>query len=111
MSKTVVVTGASRGIGRAIAIALSEREDLTNFILISRTEEGLVETSNMMNLNKNIQYFSLDLTDYDAVRQLIQRIGEEYKTIDMLINVAVYANPKSLLETSIDDWEKTYNIN
>ncbi|WP_051359441.1 SDR family oxidoreductase [Paucisalibacillus globulus] len=111
MSKTVIVTGASRGIGRAIAIALSEREDLTNFVLISRTEEGLEETLNMMNPNKNIQYFPLDLSDYHAVQKLIHQIGEEYQTIDMLINVAGYANPKSLLETSIDDWEQTYKIN
>ena len=43
MSKTCIITGASRGIGRAIAIALSNRDDITNFVLISRTEEGLKE--------------------------------------------------------------------
>ncbi|MEN2767359.1 SDR family oxidoreductase [Ornithinibacillus xuwenensis] len=111
MSKTVVVTGASRGIGRAIAIELSHREDISNFILISRTEEGLEETSTMMNPNKNIQYYPLDLTDYAEVKELIQEIGGTYGTIDMLVNVAGYANPKSLLETSIDDWEMTYKIN
>ncbi|WP_042143664.1 SDR family oxidoreductase [Paucisalibacillus sp. EB02] len=111
MSKTVIVTGASRGIGRAIAIALSEREDIANFVLLSRTAEGLEETSNMMNPNKNIEYYPLDLTDYHEVKQLIQDVGIRYNTIDMLINVAGYANPKSILETSIDDWEKTYKIN
>lgn len=111
MGKTCVITGASRGIGRAIAISLSDREDITNFILISRSEAGLQETASFMHPGKNVQAYALDLTDYTAVQDLIQSVGERYGTIDMLINVAGYANPKSLLETSIDDWEKTYSIN
>ena len=111
MSKTCIITGASRGIGRAIAIALSNRDDITNFVLISRTEEGLKETAKQMNPTKNSEIFALDLTQYDAVKELVQEVGEKYGTIDMLINVAGYANPKSLLETSIEDWEETYRIN
>lgn len=111
MSKTCIVTGASRGIGRAVAIALSDREDITNFVLISRTKAGLKETARLMNDNKRIAYYAMDLTQYDEVKQLIHEVGEQYGTIDMLINVAGYANPKSLLETSIEDWEKTYQVN
>lgn len=111
MSKTCIITGASRGIGRAIAIALSQREDITNFVLISRTKAGLEETARQMNDNKRIVYYAMDLTQYGEVKQLIHEVGEQYGTIDMLINVAGYANPKSLLETSIEDWEKTYQIN
>ncbi|MCR2821432.1 SDR family oxidoreductase [Lederbergia panacisoli] len=111
MSKTCIITGASRGIGRAIAISLSNRDDITNFILMSRTETGLEETAMLMNTSKNIEAFALDLTQYKEVAGVIQEIGDKYGTIDMLINVAGYANPKSLLETSIEDWEKTYSIN
>lgn len=111
MSKTCIVTGASRGIGRAVAIALSDREDITNFVLISRTKAGLKETARLMNDNKRIAYYAMDLTQYGEVKQLIHEVGEQYGTIDMLINVAGYANPKSLLETSIEDWEKTYQVN
>ncbi|MBS4218971.1 SDR family oxidoreductase [Bacillus sp. FJAT-49711] len=111
MQKTCIITGASRGIGRAIAISLSFREDIANFILISRTESGLEETALLMNTSKNIEAFGLDLTRYKEVAGVIQEMGNKYGTIDMLINVAGYANPKSLLETSIEDWEKTYRIN
>ena len=64
-----------------------------------------------MNPTKNSEIYALDLTQYDAVKELVQEVGEKYGTIDMLINVAGYANPKSLLETSIEDWEETYRIN
>lgn len=111
MSKTCVITGASRGIGRAIAVSLSSREDITNFILISRTEEGLQETANQMKQGKQIECHAIDLTDYKEVENLISSVGNRYGSIDLLLNVAGFANPKSLLETSIDDWETTYKIN
>ncbi|MFD1037155.1 SDR family oxidoreductase [Virgibacillus byunsanensis] len=111
MSKTCIITGASRGIGRAIAVSMSIRDDISNFVLISRTESGLEETAKQMNSEKHITYFALDLTHYEAVKDLVHEIGLEYGTIDMLINVAGYANPKSILETSIKDWDKTYQIN
>ncbi|MGM8366155.1 SDR family oxidoreductase [Virgibacillus sp. W0181] len=111
MSRTCIITGASRGIGRAIAVSLSSCEDITNFVLISRTEEGLIETCQLMNGDKNIQYEVADLTAFDDVGELVQTIGNEFGTIDLLINVAGYANPKSLLETSVHDWEKSYKVN
>ncbi|CDO04972.1 3-oxoacyl-[acyl-carrier-protein] reductase FabG [Oceanobacillus picturae] len=111
MTKTCIITGASRGIGRAIAVSLSYEEDVTNFILISRTETGLVETALLMNREKNIHCYALDLGNYSEVREMISEIGEKYGAIDMLINVAGYANPQSLLETSIEEWEKTYQVN
>ncbi|MGE6258197.1 SDR family oxidoreductase [Heyndrickxia sporothermodurans] len=111
MSKTCVITGASRGIGRAIAVSLSSREDITNFILVSRTEDGLHETANQMKRGKNVECHTIDLTDYKEVEKLISSVGNRYGSIDLLLNVAGFANPKSLLETSIDDWETTYKIN
>ncbi|WP_062108587.1 SDR family oxidoreductase [Bacillus niameyensis] len=111
MTKTCIITGASRGIGRAIAISLSERADITNFVLISRTEAGLKETIKLMKPGKKVESYAIDLTDYDVARDVVQSIGTRFGTIDMLINVAGYANPKSLLETSVEDWEKTYQIN
>jgi NAD(P)-dependent dehydrogenase (short-subunit alcohol dehydrogenase family) len=111
MTKTCIITGASRGIGRAIAVSLSYEEDATNFILISRTETGLEETALLMNREKNIHCYALDLGNYSEVSEMIVEIGEKYGAIDMLINVAGYANPQSLLETSIEEWEKTYQVN
>ncbi|MBO0991468.1 SDR family oxidoreductase [Bacillus sp. SD088] len=111
MTKTCVITGASRGIGRAIAIELSKREDIRHFILLARTEEGLKETVSFMQPGKNIELLAIDLTNYKEVSEIIQMVGVRYGTIDMLVNVAGYANPKSLLETSVENWEKTYQIN
>lgn len=111
MSKTCVITGASRGIGRAIAITLSNREDISNFVLISRTKEGLMETAAKMSNGKNIECYDMDLTDYKLVEQVIESVAERHGGIDFLLNVAGYADPKSVLETSMGDWETTYKVN
>lgn len=87
MSKTCVITGASRGIGRAIAITLSRREDIENIILISRTKEGLEETRSMME-EKHIECYAMDLTDYQEVEKVISSVGTRFGTIDYLLNVA-----------------------
>ena len=111
MDKTCIITGASRGIGRAIAITLSMRDDIQNFILISRSEDGLKETASLMNNRKNVEIHAIDLTNYEDVKELITNVGNRYGSIDFLLNVAGYANPKALLETTIEDWETTYKIN
>lgn len=106
-----IVTGASRGIGRAIAINLSQREDISVMILMARSRAGLEETVRSMNPAKQIYTYAIDLTEYDQVERLVADIYAEFGSIDMLINVAGYANPKSLLETTIENWETTYRIN
>lgn len=111
MGKTCIITGASRGIGRATAIELSTREDITNFILIARTESGLEETKMLMNQSKNIEIYARDLTDYGEIQNLVQKIGNNYNRIDMLVNVAGYANPQPLLETEMSEMELAFNIN
>lgn len=111
MTKTCIITGASRGIGRAIAIELSKRTDIETIVLMARNKAGLEETAMLMDSSKTIQCCSVDLTNYSEVSQLIHELGEMYGTLDILVNVAGYANPKSLLETTVEDWEKTYKIN
>ena len=103
MKKTCIVTGASRGIGRAIAVSISEMEEVENIILLARSENGLKETREMIGPNKNVEYFPIDLTEYEQVRDIVHYVGTKYGTIDMLVNVAGYANPKSILETTIEN--------
>jgi short-subunit dehydrogenase len=112
MARTCIITGASRGIGRAIAINMSNNfPDIENIILIARNEEKLKETTALMNPEKNIFRYSIDLANFHEVEKLIHVIGERFGTIDYLLNVAGYVEPKSLLETTIENWELTYKVN
>lgn len=106
-----LITGASRGIGRAIAVKLSEREDIQNFVLLARSQKGLEETKSLMNPEKRVDIYSVDVTRFEEIQKIVDQVIRDFGTIDYLLNVAGYAEPKSLLETTIDNWTQTYLIN
>jgi NAD(P)-dependent dehydrogenase (short-subunit alcohol dehydrogenase family) len=108
---TCLISGASRGIGRAIAIALSRREDIDQFVLLARDKEGMEQTKAQMNPEKRVEIYAIDLTDAKGVQRAVQEIGTTFGTMDYLLNVAGYAEPRSLLETTVDNWETTYRVN
>jgi len=111
-SKTVIITGASRGIGRAIAVELSCSGMYDTIILVARTEQGLVETKNMMVTdNVDVLIEVVDLENYSNIVRMVEGIKQRYKSIDTLVNVAGYANPKSLLEMDTESLEKTFRVN
>lgn len=109
--KTCLITGASRGIGRAIAVELSKMENIDNFILIARDLERLKETKQLMGTNKRVDLYSVDFSNVVEVESSLQSIVRDYESIDILVNNAGYVDPCSLLETSIDNWERTFRVN
>ena len=108
---TCVITGASRGIGRATAIALAEKGEYSTVVLIARTEEDLAETKELAGGGPNIVVYPFDLSDLDNIPALISSIVERFSAIDLLVNVAGYADPKPLFETSVESLEESYRIN
>ena len=110
--KTCVITGASQGIGRAVAVRLSREPGLEGFALIARSLAGLEETASMMEQEgKVISSIPYDLADLDGIETLVAGIDEEFGSIDMLLNVAGYARPCSLLDTTIENLTTTYTVN
>ncbi|OPJ65056.1 SDR family oxidoreductase [Clostridium oryzae] len=108
---TCIITGASRGIGRQIAVKLSESKNIDNFVIISRGKKALEETYEMMNKEKKIKIYAVDLENLDVAKELIEEVAKEYGTIDYLVNCAGYADPQPLLETSVENWNKTFAVN
>lgn len=111
MGKTCIVTGASRGIGKAICVQLSHDPDIENIVLISRSMEDLLETEKQMNSQKNIKIFAIDLQSEDDIVHTVREVYKEYTSIDILVNCAGYVDPKSLLETTSDNLFTTFNVN
>ena len=81
MKKTIVITGGSDGLGKAIAIRLNSDNDV---IIISKDEESLIKTAEEI----NCEYYVCDVTDYKQVNSTINNIVEKNNKIDVLINNA-----------------------
>jgi short-subunit dehydrogenase len=112
MGKVCVITGASQGIGRAAAIRMSQEPDVSALVLIARNAGGLEETSAAMErTGKAIECIPYDLMDLEGIPALVRRIHERFGSIDILLNIAGYADPQSLLDTDADNIVKTYTIN
>ena len=111
MGKVAVITGASRGIGRATAIRLSREPDVAGIALVARNAERLAETRASMDSGTDVELYPYDLADLDGIPGLVRSIRERFGTIDALCNIAGYAEPKALLDTTTDNIMRTYTIN
>jgi len=102
---TILITGASRGIGFDTVLALAKNPN-NQLIALSRNKAKL---STLLTTNNNIQILPFDLANFDTVK-LIQAL-EEIPSIDILINNAglLINQPFELLK--IQDWKNIFNIN
>jgi NAD(P)-dependent dehydrogenase (short-subunit alcohol dehydrogenase family) len=113
MGKTVVITGASQGIGRAAAIRMCREPGVSSIVLIARNADGLAETAAAMDVpgDVTVRPIAYDLADLDGIPGLVKGIHDEFGSLDILLNIAGYAEPKSLLDTTSDNLVTTFTIN
>ncbi len=86
-NKTAIITGASKGIGRAVATLFAEEG--ANLFLISRDEEALKQLAVKLGSDSNkVSYFAADITDQDAMKAVFSEIRQTKLSIDILVNNA-----------------------
>lgn len=107
---TVLITGATSGIGKATAIRLANEG--YNLVLCGRRQERLNALKD--SLGERVEVFTLnfDVRDKDAVAQAIASLPERFNEIDVLINNAGNAHGLDPIQTgSTDDWDAMIDIN
>ena len=105
--KSILVTGASSGIGKEIAIACSKMG--ANVFITARREKLLRETLSLMEggQNKQNNMFSTDLTDYSSISQLVAWLPE----LDGIIHCAGIGHAKLCRQIDGKDIDKVFSIN
>jgi 3-oxoacyl-[acyl-carrier protein] reductase len=112
VGRTAVVTGASQGIGRATAIRLSRDPSIARLVLVARSQEGLDATAAECDSETTeLDLIACDLADLDAIPGLVAGILERHGSIDVLLNIAGYAEPRSLLDTTAKNLVTTFTVN
>lgn len=112
MAKTAIITGASQGIGRATALRLGREPGVTGLALVARSEEKLEATRAAIGPEgPDVEIYPYDLADLDGIPGLVSSIRTRFGTIDALCNIAGYADPHALLDTTNDNIVRTYTIN
>ncbi len=112
MKKTVLVTGASRGIGRAIAIEFA-KAGYQLVITCSKTEAALLQLKTELEENFQCAVLSSvgDVSDYTYVEQLFAEIKNKFGGVDVLVNNAGISYVGLLQDMSIQDWNHIVNTN
>lgn len=112
-NKTVLITGASRGVGKAFALECARKKDFDNICLVGRyTDLGpLVEEIEKINVSKNVICFYGDVGDYNFVQDMVEEVLHKTRAIDLLVNCAAISYIGLLMDMSKSEWDETISSN
>ena len=108
--KLVLVTGASRGIGQAIALTLGKAG--ATVIGTATSDEGAENISKMFTKNNILgKGMKLNVTDNEQISNLLKNISADYGSVDILINNAGITRDNILVRMKEDEWDEIINTN
>ena len=108
--KTALVTGASRGIGRAIALELAQ-QGVKCLLLLARDGQRLAEVAAELPLGVEVVTLALDLTQPVEVNIALAQAWRDYGPIDLLVNCAGVAHQTPFLQTQLPQVQEEIAIN
>lgn len=112
MKKTILITGASRGIGRDIAKTLSK--DSNNMVIANynKSEKEAIELKeNLKNDGINIEIIKADVSKRNEAKEMVQEVLNKYGKIDVLINNAGISQYKLFNDITDEEWDNIINTN
>jgi 3-oxoacyl-[acyl-carrier protein] reductase len=109
-SKVAIVTGASRGIGRAISVALAK--EAATVVLAARSIEKLQETAEKIaQAGGKAEIVATELTEEESIKNLVKTTNDKFNRLDILINNAGVTHSAKLEQTATEDWQRCISIN
>ncbi len=108
--KVAVVTGAGRGIGKSIALALAEYG--ADLALGSRTtDESEVTAEEARKMGRRAEVWSLDVSKVESIRQFADQVLNAFGKIDVLVNNAGYNTPKPAFDYTEEEFDYISDVN
>ena len=108
--RLVLVTGAGSGIGRATAISFAEAGG--EVLVVDIDPAAAARTVELVELVGGVAHaLTADVSDLDAMEHLAKTVAEDHGVVDILVNNAGIGIAGGFLETSVDEWRRTLDIN
>jgi 3-oxoacyl-[acyl-carrier protein] reductase len=110
-NKAAIISGATRGIGRAIALALAGEGANISFNYLHSNKEAEDLEKEIKNLNVQVKSSQVDIKDYTAVKSWVDDTRELFDGIDIVVNNAGITRDKALALMDPGDWHEVINTN
>ncbi len=109
--KVALVTGASRGIGRAIANELAREGAAVAFTYLSSVEQGNALEAELKALGVNAKGYRSDASKFDQAEQLVTDVLADFGKLDVLVNNAGITKDGLLMRMSEEQWDQVLEVN
>lgn len=110
-NKTALVTGASKGIGRAIALRFAAEGANVAFTYLSSVEQGQALEAELHAFGVKAKGYRSDASDFRQAEQLINDVVAEFGSLDILVNNAGITMDNLLLRLTEEAWDKIMSVN
>ncbi len=108
--KVALITGASRGIGKQIALKLAENK--VNVVITGRAAEKLNALKHdLRHLETDPHVIVADISKHEVPHELVKEILEKYNRLDILVNNAGFAIARPMIQTTIEEWDNVMATN
>jgi len=108
--RIALVTGGGRGIGRQIALALAAEG--ADVVVVARSQHELAPVADeITRMGRRALAIPTDVTDFSQVTACISAAEETFRRVDILVNNAAVVYIEPLIDTSLDHWRRTLDVN
>ncbi len=109
--KTAIITGATRGIGRGIALTFAKQGANVAFTYSSSEEAAVSLEKELITLGVKAKSYKSNAADFNEAQQLVDNVLEIFGTVDVLINNAGITKDNLLMRMSEDDFDNVMDVN
>ena len=109
--KNALITGASKGIGKAIAIKFAEQGANVAFTYLSSVEQGRALEEELSSKGIRAKGYRSDASDFTQADKLINDVISDFGSIDVLVNNAGITMDNLLLRMTEESWDRVMNVN
>lgn len=109
--KTALITGASRGIGRGVALKFAEQGANIAFTYLSSVEKGKALEEELSKYGIKAKGYKSDAADFKAADELVNSVVADFGTVDILVNNAGITRDGLLMRMNEQQWDEVMNAN
>lgn len=110
-NKVAIVSGGARGIGRAIALELAKNGADIAFNYLNVSEHSKSLCKEIEALGRKCKGYQVSITDYEALRNMVSDVEEQFGPIDIVVNNAGITADSALVTMPVDNWHKVIDTN